>query len=263
MSKKIKYIPFLCLLLCLTLVACGGKGGDDNNESSTEDSRISAPTDALTDEQTTDTTDAVTEETTEAETTRPDYPSDIIIDPVPIVPPIDTDLVPPPETDSSDTQIEETEHAVVPEFKAEVIELGEAFLAGDPAAGTIISNQSKKIRLVVNYNFQMNADGSVSADFQVGLESYDINCGARVDSGKFIIDGEVNEFSTDAIVHEEREMIFIPFAEYSYQIGAEKNSCSVDASWLFNGVYAGDEIDTLSASVLFTWNVPNPDSTAE
>ena len=253
----------MCLFLCLTLIGCGGNGIDESKESSTEDNRISAPTDAITDVQTTDTTEAVTEEITEIETTRPDYPSDIIIDPVPIIPPVDTEPVLTPETDAEDNQSEETAPDLPQESEAEVIELGEAFLAGEPVAGVFISKQNEKIQLAVNYNFQMNTDGSVTADFPVGLVSYDINCGARVNAGEFIINREVYKFSTEAIVHEERELIFIPFAEYNYQIGAGENSCSVDASWIFNGVYAGEEIDTLRTSAIFTWEIPNTDTVAE
>ncbi len=264
MSKKIKYIPFLCLLICLTFAGCAGKGGDVNGESSTEDNRISVPTDAATEEQTTDTTEAATEKITEEDTTRPDYPSDIIIDPVPVVPPFDdTESTLPPETDSDDSQPEDTEPIDVPDIKFESIELGDAFLAGDPAAGTLVSQQNEKIRLVVNYNIQMNIDGSISADFLVGLESYDINCGARVNAGKLVVNGTEIKFSTDAIVHEEREMIFIPFTEYTYQLNPGETSLDIEASWLFNGSYAGTFIDTLALNASFVWDAPSADTVAE
>ncbi len=265
MSKKLKYIAALALAISLTFVGCGNEEAKNDNDTSTDDdNRVYAPTEENTDEHTTDApTEAVTEDTTEADTTRPDYPSDIIIDPDPIFTPEDTEPDISDETDADSNEPDETEPAPVPEVEIETVELGEAFLAGDPASGSLVSKEHEKMKLIVNYNCEMNIDGSINVDLQVGLESYDINCGARSNSGKLVVDGEVYTFSTDAIVHEEREMIFVPFASYNHQVAAGETSLTIDASWLFNGVYAGEEIDTLNVSATLTWDAPSNGDTAE
>ncbi|MBQ8249237.1 MAG: hypothetical protein IJY93_05060 [Clostridia bacterium] len=262
MSKKLKYIALLCLSLCLVLGGCTSDDNKPDNDTSSDDSRIYAPTEQVTDNDTTEApTDTLPEETTEAETTRPDYPSDIIIDPDPVYIPEDTE---PDMSDETDTDIAEPDETVtLPEATVEKVELGEAFLSGDPASGSLVSKEHDKIQLVVNYNCEMNIDGSINVDLQVGLNSYDINCGARGNSGKLTVGGEVYTFSTDAIVHEEREMIFVPFASYNHQVAAGETSLKIGASWLFNGVYAGEKIDTLDVNAVLTWDSPSVDDTAE
>ncbi len=264
MSKQFRYLAVLCLLICLLLVGCGVEDAKNDNDTTPDDSRVSVPTEGNTDEDTTPTpVDPIPEDTTEADTTRPDYPSDIIIDPDPIFIPEDT------ETDASDVTDEDSDSSAdtdplpVPEVKVETIKLGEAFLAGDPTAGSLVSKQSDKIQLVVNYHFQRNMDSSVTVDLQVGLECYDVNCGARVDGGKLIVNDEVFTFSTGAIVHEESERIFIPFATYTCQLDAVETSCSIDTSWLFSGVYGGTKIDTLTAGAVLEWGAPSGDSATE
>ena len=264
MSNNFKYIVVLFLSFCLILVGCTSNDNKNDNNTSSEDSRVYAPTEANTDEVATDApTDTIPEDTTEIDTTRPDYPSDIIIDPDPIYIPDDTEPDLSDETDADSDEPDKTEPVPVPESKVETVELGEGFLAGDPASGSLISHQSEKIQLVVNYNCEMNIDGSINIDLQIGLECYDINCGARGDSGKLIVDGEVYTFSTDAIVHEQRERIYLPFASYNYQIAAGETSCTIDASWLFNGVYAGVEIDTLNVRAVLTWDTPSAQDIAD
>ena len=269
MLKKTIYFLLICLLLSF-LGGCG-KNSDDIAETTEEDIRVSAPTgvatDALTDAPELDTTVEVTEEITEADTTRPDYPSDIIIETQPTFIPGETVEITPDTDASPDTDVApDTDEALViptPEVVTEAVELGESFLAGEPATGTLVSKQSEKIRLAVNYNIQMNLDGSVTADFQIGLESYDINCGARADAGRIIVNGVSSVFSTEAIVHEEREMIFIPFAAYTYQLDSGETSIDLDASWIFNGSYAGEDIDALAVDASFTWDAPIVEDTAE
>ncbi len=265
MIKRLRYLSVLCLFLCLVLASCGTEKNETNdNSTSSDDNRVYAPTEEVTDVLVTNPpTDTLPEETTRADTTRPDYPSDIIIDPDPIYTSEDTEPDLPDETDVESDIPDTAEPTPVPEIKVEAVELGEAFLSGDPATGSLVSKESDKMRLVVNYNCERNIDGSINVDLQVGLECYDINCGARVDSGKLSVGGEVYTFSSDAIVHEEREMIFVPFASYNHQVAAGKTSLKIDASWLFGGVYAGVQIDTLGVSAVLMWDLPGTDDTSE
>ena len=58
-------------------------------------------------------------------------------------------------------------------------------------------------------------------------------------------------------------MVFVPFASFNHQVAAGETSLSIDASWLFNGVYAGEKIDTLKLSATLTWDAPSNGDNAE
>ena len=272
MSKNFKYIFVLCLSLCLVLSACGEEDTDNNKDVPTGDeSVIYAPTDGNTPEQTEDTADETTVSTPDNDTTDLQIPEDTtiksepMVDPEPVITPEETEAVTdqPEETEDIADQPDETEPVEIPSDTIDVITLDEAFLAGDPISGSFVSRQSEKMQLVVNYHCQLNMDNSITVDLQLGLECYDVNCGARTNGGKLIINDEIYTFSTDAIVHEEGERIYIPFTTYTYELDAGETSCSIDASWFFNGVYAGTKIDTLTAGAVLEWGVPSGDSAAE
>lgn len=272
MSKKFKYIFVLCLSLCLVLSACGVDDTENNKDIPTgDDSVIYAPTDGNSPEQTQDTTDEDTVGTIEDNTTDLQIPEDTTVKNEPMVDPepVTTPEVPeeetnqPEETEDIPDQPDETEPVEIPSDTVDVITFDEAFLVGDPISGSFVSQQSEKMQLVVNYHCQLNIDDSITVDLQLGLECYDVNCGARADGGKLIINDDIYTFSTDAIVHAESERIYIPFTTYTYELDAGETSCSIDASWFFNGVYAGTKIDTLTAGAVLEWGVPCGDGTIE
>ena len=157
------------------------------------------------------------------------------------------------ETAPADTE-KDTADTSVPEHTSGVISIDKSILNGETVKGRFYSGQSDKIRLAVTYACYANTSGSISVDFEVGLETYDINCGARIDTGKLTVGDAVHIFSTDPISSETGTVSYIPFTTYTYQSTPEETFCTVDASWFFNGVYGGTKLDTLTASAVLDWS---------
>ncbi len=261
MLKRIIYISALCLSACVFLSACAGNNVQDVEESSSDDNIIYAPVDTTEDNVQSEVGGGEPEDTNDTDVTEPYDTTDATDS----TEPADT-AEPAPDSESAVTTDDTTqendgdgdaEPLPTPSETGNVISLGEDFWLGEHAAGSIVSRQNEKIRLVLSYDCFMNPDGSVTVAFEVGLECYDINCGPRTDGGKVTVNGDAYTFSTDEIVHEEAGMIYVPFETYIKQVDAGQTSCSVDVSWFFNGVYAGTKIDTLTVAATFDWTANN------
>ena len=248
MTKKLKYIAALCLALTVILSGCGTQNEAGTDDTNPDDTKVFAPVDTEdTTEPAKDTTEPAKDTTEPAKDTT--EPAEDTTEPA-------EDTTEPTE-DTEDTEPavtpEETEPVIEPSQPGETISIGEALLIGETVRGKLVSTESEKVRLVVNYICKMNEDGSVYADFEVGLECYDINCGPRANGGKLTVNGETYTFSTDRVVHQERTMVYIPFDNYSCEISASESACNIEASWFFNGVYAGAELDTLTVVGTLEW----------
>ncbi|MBQ8508544.1 MAG: hypothetical protein IJ493_01415 [Clostridia bacterium] len=255
MLNQFKRAPICCLLLCLFLVGCGGES-DDGTPEVTRIEAVTRETDAVivTKPAETDTKTSETSTDTSAET-EPAADTEPVTEKAPDTEPVaDTESAAQAEETTAPADTGEAAPDVDTTVDADdVIDLSGSLSAGNSVTGKFVSDQSEKLRLVVNYDCHMEADGGVTIDFEVGLESYDINCGARVDTGKLIVDGTEQTFSTDAIAHEGRTLLYTPFASYTYANAEGQTSCGVNASWIFNGSYAGVRIDTLTASATLKW----------
>lgn len=269
MAKHSAIFAFFCILLTLLLAGCGGTGIDIETSPDDDSSPtiIYAPTDKPDDINvrpdnrpvTTDTEKPVPADTT----AEPDETADT----EPVMPPFaDTDAettvnAPEPEDTTAPPEPEDTaEETTVPELPIElppdvdIINLTGQLTADKPVSGKIISKQSEKLRLMVKYDCKMDADGEVTIQFDVGLEVFDINCGARIDMGKFSIDGDTRTYSTNALSNSNHQRTFMPFTSHTYRNTDGQTSCYVDVSWPFNGVYGGETIKDLTASAILRWS---------
>ncbi len=245
MTKKFNQIFALCLALTLVLSGCGVQNNEGIEDTIPDDTKVFAPEDT---QDTTGSTEDITEPT-EDSTEPVEVPEDT-------TEPVEYTTQPIEYTgDITEPAVapEDNESVIEPLETGEPISIGEALLSGETVRGKLISKESEKMRLVLNYICQMNEYGSVYTDFEVGLECYDINCGPRENGGKITVNGETYTFSTDRIVHEERTMVYIPFDSYSCEISAGETACNIEASWFFNGVYAGVELDTLTVLATLEW----------
>ena len=261
MEKRIKYIFAIGLISCAVLSACGTgdtQGADDSNG---DGNIVYAPVDPATDDSQNKVESTEPEDTANADSTGPDEADDTAnsVEAVDTTAPEGDDEpdVNPEDTENDTDEPEENEPTDIPSVDTGVIRFGEEFWNGEHAAGSIVSNENEKIRLVISYDCVMDVDGSVTVAFEVGLESYDINCGARANGGKMYVNGDVQTFSTDEIINEEAGIIYTPFETYVCQIDASDMSCTIGASWFFNGVYAGEKIDTLTADATLDWSANN------
>jgi len=166
----------------------------------------------------------------------------------------EADTEPVSEESDTDTVPWEDEDTVSTETVQDIIDLSGILSVDYPSGGQFVSHQSEKIKLLANYECTMLPTGVVQIDLEICLESYDINCGARIDTGKITVNGETQIFSTDALVHEGRTKTVFPFTWYTHQSESGETSCEIDVSWLYNGTYAGEKIDTLTASAVFKWD---------
>lgn len=250
MTKKLSLIFALCIILTANLSGCGGQNNVGDNETIYDDTKVTAPADSE------DTTEPLEDTTVPLEdTTEPVDDTDDIDDTDDTTEPSEDTTVNGEDIEITEPDVtpEDTEPVAEPVEPGEIISIGDALSAGETVRGKLVSGESEKMRLTVNYICMMSPDGSVFVDAEVGLECYDINCGPRANGGKITLNGETYTFSTDRIVHEERTMVYIPFDSFSCEISADENACDIEASWFFNGVYAGDEIDTLAVSATLEW----------
>lgn len=262
MARRIKYICALSLIACIFLSACGTNDGKSSDESSSDNNIIYAPVDVTEDNVQSEADGGEPEDTSNTDVTEPDDTADateaVDDSSETTEPTLDSEPVTPDDTNADGEQTEKTEPSgATPSVHAGVIMLGEDFLAGEHAAGSIVSKESEKMRLVVSYDCGINEDGGITVAVEVGLECYDINCGPRTNGGKIAVNGDVHTFSTDEIVHEEAGMIYIPFETYIKQLDASEKSCTIEASWFFNGVYAGVNLDTLTVGATLDWSTNN------
>ena len=245
-----RYILALYLVLCLMLTACGGEkpsvddstdgritGVVDNKQTQDiEDTSDNGDTDDSTSD--TDDTDTATEpDDSTSDTTEPN----------------DTGISDTPDTEKNEDSTGAPDDTTddEPIVAADVIDISAELAAGEFAQGQFVSHESKKLRLLVNYISAVDpTSGDVMIELEVWLESYDINCGARVDTGKIVLDGQTQRFSTDSIQLSSGEKAHTFFTTYTYQVPTGNETCTIDISWLFNGTYGGEKIDTLNASAV-------------
>ncbi len=269
--KNLSLVSFFCLLLCLCMFGCGKEEEPNISDQLFYDNgtRIEAAIDTKASQETTADTEAPETTVSDTETSAvlsdtPDVPVTIPsyeelpettddtesesdteseADTEPVTEEANTESVPPEDNDNEST-----------ETAPDIIDLSGILSVDYPSGGQFVSHQSEKMKLLVNYECTMLPTGVVQINLEVGLESYDINCGARIDTGKITVNGETQTFSTDALVHEGRTKTVFPFTWYTYQSESGQTSCEVDISWLYNGTYAGEKIDTLTASAVFKWD---------
>ncbi len=236
-----KYILIICVILCVMLAACG-KDEDPVDI-------IYAPVDTTTqtnkDTEPKDTEDtADTDEIDTADTSDSGGLNDT---------PDDTTSTNTENSDDTTDPIEDTEDDEKIDYSDfdYVLDISEALSNGEAAKGQIASKQSDRIRLLVNYVCEFNPDiNQVVVDLEVLLEVYDINCGARDQMGKIIIDGEKYSYSTDALSLNNHVKSYVRFATHTYQIPRENTSCTLDISWPFNGKYGDDTIKDLRTTAI-------------
>ncbi len=245
MINKISFLCGFLLIVCLLAAGCG----KDTDNSPPGDKIIYAPTYSDTAGKAQDTEPAQgsdvadTEPTADSETETQNISNS---DPIQLP----AEVTNTPVTD-------DTPDTFAPDEISGIIDLGDALISGETVTGRFVSQQSEKIRLVVTYNCQLDIIGNVTIEYEVGLECYDINCGARVDLGALTLDGVTHTFSTEEIINSTGMRIYIPFTKYVYQSRIGQTACTVDAAWKYNGVYAGTKIDTLSAGAIIMWDAPD------
>lgn len=252
MSKRITFIGICCLILCLFAAGCG----DKDKTQVPNNNIIYAPVDPSLETRPV-MTETEPQDTVSADTTTPITVITPVTDPIDTAPVFsDTEPVftPPNIPETTVTEITGTDHTPV--------NITMALLSNEAISGKIVSDQSEKLKLVVNYDCSMNSLGFVTFIFDVGLECYDIGCGARTDMGELFVNGTLHKFSTEPLSNSSGTKIYVPFTSYTYTCDAEATSCTVDASWAFNGVYGGIKIDKLTAGALFTWGEQSTAPTA-
>ncbi len=250
MPRIIKPALIFCLLLSLFAVGCS----DKDKTQVPNNNIIYAPVDPSL-ETTPEDTETEPQDSESADETAHTTQTPSMVDPEPTPIPVPDPVPnPTPETPTPDTA--ETIITDITGTDSSPVDLTDALLSNEAISGRLISDQSEKLRLVINYDCSMNSMGFITFIFDVGLECYDIDCGARTDMGELTINGSSHKFSTDPISNSSGTKIYVPFTSYTYTCDAEATSCTVDASWAFNGVYGGIKIDKLTAGAVFTWGEP-------
>lgn len=168
----------------------------------------------------------------------------------------------PEETTAADTLIIETTAAEttaetkpieIPLDGAVKVDIGKKLTEGSTVSGQLVSEQSEKLLLLVDYRCRRESDGSVSLEVDVGLQCYDVNCGGRQDDCWLMINGEKHPYTTPGLSLNSHTKNYIPFTKYTGKIDAGQDFCRIDAQWSFNGVYGGKKIKELSTSAVLVW----------
>jgi hypothetical protein len=249
-----KYIFALCLALCVALTGCGGNGDKDSDDSTA--GRVTGvvnTTQAPDVESTPDITDTQTDapDSDTAKVPVSDIePSDTTSDMPDTDAPVVSDT---PDTDKTEDTTGKADEPIVdePTVVTDIFDISDTLAAGEFAQGQFVSRESKSLRLLVNYISGIDpTNGDIMIEMEVWLESYDIACGARIGTGKITIDGELTRYDTDSISHTEGTKAYTFFKSHTYRVPSGNTECSIDVSWLFNGTYGGQEIDTLNASAV-------------
>ncbi len=257
MMKGIKAFSAIGLVLCVFLCSCSVNDGTGDAGADFSDNIIYAPVDTTEDNEQSEVADSQDVSDVE-DVTDPPAPEDTDASSSAYTaePTGDSDFNTPEDTAGADSDsVEDAEHVDTPAVDADTIIIDGDFLSGEHIAGSVVSRESEKLRLVLSYDCFINAEGSVTVGLEVGLECYDINCGPRANGGTVSINGNVYTFSTDEIIHEGAGMIYVPFETYMQQIDVTEKSCIVEASWFFDGVYADANLDTLTANVTLDWSM--------
>ena len=243
--QKSDLLILICLLTALLLVGCGDHSGPSGESGSPN--VIVAPgytevpdTDRPKESDTEDTKDI--EDTDSPDVTLPGQEDTA-------EPSVTTD---PPKAEESTVPAADP----IPPHDGEgrtILDLRGTLSDKTPARGKFISTESTKLQLAVNYTCRIEEDGTVAVDMEVGLETYDIQCGGRSEMGKITVNGITHTYSTDPISNTEGKRIFVPFEYYTYHAKAGDTSCDIHVSWAFNGTYGGEVIETLNAGARLIW----------
>ena len=126
-----------------------------------------------------------------------------------------------------------------------------AELAGAKDSGRFESKQSKTLKLLVDWEYEILDDGMAEVTVKVGVSHYRISAREKVDWGAIQVDGNAVLFTTPAFERREDTYAYTPFYTAVYK--TDKNSMEIEASWKVLGVYSGQEIDTLTTEGTITF----------
>ncbi len=119
---------------------------------------------------------------------------------------------------------------------------------GNAPQGRFSSDQSVRLRLLLDYSRTAGADGRDTLTLTVRLSSYSLEVGERQNLGKLTCGGESLTFSTPALEISENSRV-TETVLFSHTLTVPSGEpVAVSASWLFNGTYAGVELGTLAVS---------------
>lgn len=126
-------------------------------------------------------------------------------------------------------------------------------LAGAKDSGRFESKQSKTLKLLVDWEYEILDDGMAEVTVKVGVSHYRISAREKVDWGAIQVDGNAVLFTTPAFERRENTYAYTPFYTAVYK--TDKSSMEIEASWKVLGTYSGQEIDTLTTEGTITFGV--------
>ena len=161
-------------------------------------------------------------------------------DPLPVEPPVTEPL--PPETEPVPEQTPEQEVPVitVPEEEAAL-----ADFIGMTDSGQFVSEQSEKLKLLVDWEYVILDDAVAQVTVNIGISHYRLFANEKFEWGAVQVDGSAALFTTPAIEHDENTLAYTPF--YSAVYTTDRSEMEVEAAWKVLGTYGGVEIDSLTA----------------
>ena len=135
---------------------------------------------------------------------------------------------------------------------------------GKPPALTLPSAPEKSRRLTsktgtylnlyIDYTTVDNGD-TITVTASVGIDCYSISVGARKDLGEITINGKTQTFSSPKITKEENVRSSIHFETLVFTVPKHisgETTLNISASWIFNGVYGGKELGTITINETIT-----------
>ena len=109
--------------------------------------------------------------------------------------------------------------------------------------GTLRSNTSTSLNLVLSYKLTQNGNKTV-IKYELGLDTYAIYVSARSKINHISFNGKKTEFSTDALDYDGKSKTYIKLFDGTEEIDGT-GDIEVSAKWVFNGNYAGNDIDSI------------------
>lgn len=254
----------LCAVLCASvamtasLASCSGKDGgegsgtdsdtpkiSDTDKSDADDHIPAEPEQTLTETETETAPPAETD--APADTTLPDVVDDTADAPadVPADGAADTPIVELPTADG--TADAGAESVQVPDsVVGALIEY-----AGMTDSGQFVSEQSKTLKLLVDWDYVILDDGTAQVTVNIGISHYRLFANEKFEWGAVQADGNATLFTTPAIAYDKEEKGYTPFWSGVYT--TDRATMELEASWKVLGTYGGVEIDSLTAGGTITF----------
>ncbi len=236
----------LCALLCMSVTASASLVSCSGDDQKTNDSQDVKQSQSLADD---DHIPAAPEETMTAEVTTA-APTEALPTEALTEPPADTEV---PVVTEPDPEIPTEEDPVtdVPDETEPDVSGGLSDIIGMSDAGQFVSEQSKTLKLVVDWEYIVLSDGTAQVTVNIGCSHYRISSREKVDWGAVQVDGNAELFTTPAFAQEENTLGYTPF--YSAVYTTDRDTMELEASWKVLGVYSGQEIDTLTTGGTITF----------